>query len=164
MQEQIEKIELVLENCEVITVEGKHIGEFNCEDIKYSISRRACNYIGEMQICENFSMNIHRDCALNKKSEWTMGELDEERNPFERILKYDDITSVYIYFKEMKEPKVIYPKCGEGEYENEYQKSYINQFGDLFIVISKDKAFEDVFDKEEIEDKQAMDFIWRMFE
>jgi hypothetical protein len=164
MQEQIEKIELVLENCEVITVEGKHIGDFNCEDIKYSIDRRGCNYIGKMQTCENFSMSIHRDCALNKKSEWSFGYIDEERNPLERIFKGNDITGIWIYFKDRKEPKVIYPKWGDGEYDNEYQESYINQFGDLFIVISKDKNFEDVFNKEEIEDKQAMDFVWEMYE
>lgn len=165
MQREIEKVEIVLENCEVITVVGKYIGDFSCEDIKHSISRIACNSINESYICKNFSMSIHRSCALNDNEEWTMGTIDRKRNPLERINKYRDITSIYIYFsKDQENPKCIYVKWNDDcEWSNYYQKSYINRLGDLFIVISKDLKLEDVFDLEEIEDEDFMGFTWDMY-
>lgn len=164
MQDEIIKIELVLENCEVITIKGKHIGDFVCEDIKYSIQRLACNSINEVYSCETFYMSIHRDCSLNKESNWTVGNLPEEREPLKRILEYPDITCIYIYFKDKKNPQKIYPKWSEGdEYSNKYQKTYMNKFGDLYIVIDKNLNLEDVFDKQEIEDEHEVEFSWRMF-
>lgn len=165
MQREIEKVEIVLENCEVITVEGKYIGDFICEDIKHSINRIACNSINESYVCKNFSMSIHRSCALNDNEEWTMGTLDRKRNPLERINNYRDITSIYIHFTdEKKEPKHIYVKWNDDcEWSNYYQKTHINQFGDLFIVVSEDLKFSDVFDMREIEDKNSINWIWKMY-
>ena len=165
MQREIKKIEIVLENCEVITVDGEYIGDFSCDDIKHSIHRMGCNYIGESLVCKDFLMSIHRDCALNDTQEFIMGSLNEKRNPLQRINNYRDITSIYIHFTdEKKEPKQIYVKWNDDcEWSNYYQKTHINQFGDLFIVVSKDLKFADVFDMEEIEDKESIDFMWEMY-
>lgn len=165
MQEEIKKIEIILENCEVVTVEGKHIGDFSCNNIEYSINRMGYNYIGETYTCKDFSMSIHKDCALNDKEEWSFGTLDGKRNPLKRINDYKDIASIYIYFtNDKKDAKQIYVEWGgDNECINEYQKSYINRLGDLFIVISKDLKLEDVFDLEEIEDEDFMGFTWDMY-
>lgn len=165
MQDEINKIEIVLENCEVITVDGKYIGDFSCEGIEHSISRVACNSIKESYTCKDFSMSIHRDCSLNDIEEWTLGVSDIKRDPLKRINNYNDITSIYIYFTKDKEnPKQIYVKWGgDSDYNNEYQKSYINKFGDLFIVVSEDLKLGDVFDMREIEDKNSINWIWRMY-
>ncbi len=165
MQEQISKVEIVLENCEMITIEGKHIGAFDLDDITYSISRIACNYIDEMYTCKNFSISIHTDSNSNKESKWTMGMLeDEQRNPLERIHKYNDITSIYVYFSNNEVPKKFYVSWSGDDYHNDYQKTYINKFGDLFIVISEENKLEDIFNLEEIEDEQYRKFIWSMYE
>jgi hypothetical protein len=165
MQKNINKIELVLENCEVIVVEGKNIGQLDIGDIKYSIRRTACNYIDEMLSCEHFYLTINRAGNINSKTVWTLGESEQERNSFERIHRHPDITSAYIYFKDNDKPKQIYvPWDGESDYHNDAQKTYLNKFGDLFIVIEKDTKLEDVFDLEEIEHKGHMDFVWSMYE
>lgn len=162
MQEEIKKIEIILENCEVITVDGKYIGDFNCNNIEYSINRMGCNYIGETYTCKDFSMSIHKDCGLNNKEEWSFGIFDRKSNPLKRINDYKDITSIRIHFTDdKKDAKQIYVKWGgDNDYINEYQESYINKFGDLFIVVSKDLKLEEVFDLEEIEDEEFMDFTW----
>lgn len=165
MQEQIVKVELVLENCEVITIEGKYIGEFRLENITYSIRRKACNYIGESEVAKHFSMSINRDCNKEEATETSFGTAtDWKRNKFERIRQYDDITSIYVYFKGKKKPKVFYTNWGgESEYENDYQKSYINEFGDLFIVIDEKLNIEETFGTDEINDKEIIDFTWSMY-
>ncbi len=164
MQDEIKKIEIVLENCEVITIEGKYIGNFGCTDISYSIERFGCNCIDELKTCKDFYISIYRDSALNTEFNTTFGELNETRNPLKRILDYPDITSIYIYLtKDENNPKEFYVTWGDGEYDNEYQKSYMNKFGDLFIVVSEKLKLEDVFDMKRIEDEKYMDYIWGMY-
>ena len=163
MQKQIEKIELLLENCEIITVEGKHIGDLQIENIVYSINRMACNYIAERFLCQSFSMSIHRDSALNTKMEFTLGEVDEERNPIQRIHDHKDIVSVHIHFSDGIEKHIYVKWDGESEYENKYQDTHINNFGDLFIVVDKDKKVKDIFNLDEIEDADRMSYIWNIY-
>jgi len=155
MEKQIEKVEIVLENCQIITVEGKHIGDFNCYDIKHSINRTACNSIDEMYTCESFSMSINRESAI---------KVFPDVNAFTRIMKYPDITSIYIYFTNKKDAKQIYMKWNGDICTNEYQKSYINQFGDLFIVIDEKLEISDVYDENDINKSEYMDFVWSMYE
>jgi len=165
MQEEIQKIIIILENCECITVEGKHIGDLNIKNISFSIRRVACNSIQKMYCCSEFAISIHADCSLNKKSEWTLGEIDaEERDPIERLYKCNDITSVDIYFNTGECQQVFVPWNEEDDYTNKYQKTYINKFGDLYIVVSKNTEFDDVFDREEIEDISRRAWTWGIYE
>ena len=45
---RLKYIELTLENCEVVTIDGKYIGDFLVDDISTSISRLACNWVGKV--------------------------------------------------------------------------------------------------------------------
>lgn len=166
MQDEIKKIELVCENCEVITLEGKHIGDLDIDNIKSSIERIACNSIREINSCDSFSISIHRDADnINRDETWIFGNTDGDRSPLNRLLKYNDITSVCVYFTDKtKLPKDIYvPWNDEDDYSNTYQKAYINNFGDLFIVIDKNKLLEDIFKAEEMNNEKYMESTWFMY-
>ena len=173
MQKQIEKIDFILENCEVITIEGEHIGEFNISDVEYSINRRACNSIDEMYTANHFSISIHRDANIEENTIFTMGSISDKRNKLERIANIHDVVGIDVYFNQgwFKEPKVksFYVDWSwdendcMAEYRNRYQKTHMNQFGDLFLVIDKHKRINDVFDLVKIEDKKNMDFVWKMY-
>lgn len=164
MQEQIDKIEIVLENCEIITIKGEYIGDLDIKDIRYSIGRIGCNYIDEAYTCEHFSMSINNDASLDDKVKFTLGDVDERRNPLERIMQCNDIVSIDVYFKDKKQPKEIYmPWDGDDNQDNEYQKTYMNQFGDLYIVVDREADIKDFFDLETIEDKECRDVLWDMF-
>jgi len=164
MQEQIEKIEIILENCEMIIIEGKYIGDLSIEDIKYSIHRDACNSISEWLTCKELSMSINRNANLDTEEIWTLGLTDNKRDQFARINNHSDITSIYIYFADNKVKHIYVPWNEDSDYFNKYQKSHINNYGDLFILISKESELNDVFNLEEIEDKNNIDFIWSMYE
>ncbi|WP_353892461.1 hypothetical protein PRVXH_001807 [Proteinivorax hydrogeniformans] len=107
--------------------------------------------------------------AMRDKIETTVGCTKGENNQFERILQYPDITAIDIYHKDIEEPtEIIMPWVSvdsRGE-ENINQKSYINKFGDLFVVIDEDgKAnIENAFNLTGIEDKERMDFMWEMLD
>jgi hypothetical protein len=159
MQKDIEKIKFVFENCESVTIEGKYIGRLFISDIKYSIQRIACNAIREMQSCNHFSISINRK-ADNAKDKGLFGNFSR----LDRINMYSDITSIYVYLNDQDEPKQFYVDWDGDDYTNQNQKVYINKFGDLFLVIDSKKTIDDVFDKEEIEDKENMNFEWSMFE
>lgn len=162
MQEEIKKIELCFENCELVTIDGKYIGEFNIDNIQRSIRRVACNYIQDALTCDHFSISIHREA--NKETD---GGLFNDTLKLNRIQKYNDIVSVCVYLNEDTEDERverIYVKWRDSDCDNEYQKSYMNDSGDLFIVIDKNSSLEDSFDLDEINDKADMDFVWSMYE
>ena len=170
MQKQIEKIDFILENCEIVTIDGKYIGEFNISDVEYSINRMTCNSIDETYTANHFSISIHRDANIEENTVFTMGSIGDKRKSFDRLHTFHDITSINVYFNQgwFKELKVkkFYVNwfLHEGDFmNNKYQKTHMNQFGDLFLVIDKDKRINNVFDLVKIEDKKHMDFVWKMY-
>ena len=109
-------------------------------------------------------MSINNDASLDDKVKFTLGDVDERRNPLERIMQCNDIVSIDVYFKDKKQPKEIYmPWDGDDNQDNEYQKTYMNQFGDLYIVVDREADIKDFFDLETIEDKECRDVLWDMF-
>lgn len=170
----ISKIEIVLENCEVITINEKYIGDFNISNIHTDISRMGCNYIGKMQCCDSFLIEIYRDANVVNKP---FGYEDENQTKiFERIALYNDITSIDVYYDKKydnyKDVKTGEHDCIYVPYEeinknqlgspNKYQSTYINKYGDLYIVVDKDNKISDKFDLEEIDDEDALNFHFKM--
>lgn len=161
MQEEIKYIELILENCEVIRIDGKYIGDFDIDNIKESICRQGCNYIKRMKKCECFYISVYRDANIEKTVEFTMGTLSEKAKPFKRLTEYDDITQIIIYFNDGKEEIIYVPWDEESEYRNVYQKTCVSDKGDLYILINKELNIENIWELSEINDED--DFKWKMF-
>jgi hypothetical protein len=162
----IRSVDLVLENCEVLTIEGKYIGDFYLGDIRQKIARMACNHIGMEEICHSFYMEIHKDASKDVDC------FGIKTNVFERLQAYSDITQVTVrlYDQYAEEPEEDVEKRyllhwgGDSEYENEYQKSLVADTGWLYIVVEKDKSIEDVFDLDSINDAEHADFIASMYD
>lgn len=172
----ISKIEIILENCEVITIEGKYIGAFDVSNIHTSISRMGCNHIGKMQCCESFIIEIYRDANVINKP---FGYEDEDQTKiFERIALYNDITSIEVYYDKKDDDYkdvetgecdciyVPYEELNENQLgsPNKYQSTHINKYGDLYIVIDKGNKISDKFDLEEINDKVTLNSRFSMYD
>ena len=172
----ISKIEIGLENCEVITIDGKYIGDFDVYNICTNISRMGCNYIGKAKSCDSFIIEIYRDANVVNNPFGT--EDDNDGKIFERIKQYNDITSVTVYYDKKDEDYndietgesdyfyVPYQEETEGQLgsPNIYQSTYINNFGDLYIVIDKEEKIFDLFDEEEINDIDNLNFKFGMYD
>lgn len=163
----IRKLEFVLENCEVVRIDGKYIGDFYAGDIKKEISRMACNHIGMEEICHSFYVEIHKDA--NKKYA-PFGDIEWKTLAFERLTQYNDITSVIIhlydqYDEEAREDEskdTVYNYLihwvGDDDYENPAQKSKIAKTGWFYLVIDEKSELEDVFPNDIVDDEEHADF------
>lgn len=167
---RIKEIELVFENCEVITIPGKYIGRFYVGNIRKSLSRIAVNSTRMFETARKIVIEIHKDAEVPNRPFGTEDENDN--STFDRILKCNDITDIEItledaYGKEKEEHYVFYTDwIGDSEYKNEGQKSKRSELGHLYILITrknkKEGYFDKVFPPEEINDKEYMDFHFKM--
>lgn len=169
---KLKEITFVLENCDLITIDGKYIGNFVVEDIRTSIQRIACNSIDKMDVAHTLAIEIHKDAD---KTHYAFGFGTEDyykESVFDRIISYDDITSIQFelvdeYVEGNQEPTVEHYNyfvdwTGESNQENNAQKSYISKVGNLYVVIADGKNIEDFFVKEDIDDNEYMDFVFSM--
>jgi hypothetical protein len=166
MSNGINKIELVLENCESLIIEGKYIGDFIIDNIKTTITRQGCNYIGKYQYCEDLALEISSIANTNYPVPW--GGMSD-CTLFQRLSNHRDITSIKVYYDDIETPDVLYVEY-EAEVENRlgsnniHQKSYISGLDNLYIVISKDKNISSYFNLYDINNKESMDFKYQMYD
>ena len=169
----IAKVDIVLENCEYITLDSKYFGELFVDGIYEQIKRIACNSISNMKSAKEVAIEIFKEA---NDIEYHPFGSSEKTKIFDRLTQYNDITSFTFYYeKENKEDdddkrkkknkEVEYDKediyinwYGDSDNENESQISYISNQGNLYIVIARDKNVEDFFDVTSIEDVEDMDF------
>lgn len=170
---RLKEIEFILENCEVIKVDGRYIGEFLVEDIQTRILRIASNSIQKMEICRLFAVEIHPD---GNKEYVPFGIEDMATTVFERLTKFNDITQIEFTLVDEdsfileSDPKQI-EKCAyflswsNDEYSNRYQSSFISKNGALYLTAIHDKTAEQFF-SEFLECDEAYDdskFRWEMY-
>lgn len=137
----IKKIEIIFENCEYIDVTNA-IGDFYIGEITKEVYRVASNAISMVNTSELINFQIYGNGEIK-------GHLWDNINPLDRILKYNDITSIELTYMD-DTVESFYPKY-DGEELNKYQtmKEYK---GDIFIVISPNKTVEDIYTEEKMDD------------
>lgn len=163
----IRKLELMMENCEMITIEGKYIGQFFAGEIKRSICRMGCNHICIMDVCHEFGIEIHKDA--NKKHA-PFGEQKWETFTFDRLTQCNDITSIAIYLydqyndearddtsKDIVEHYYIHWD-GDDDYNNPSQHSKIAKTGWLYMTIGQNLNIDEIFPSEEVDNEEYSDF------
>lgn len=163
-------ITFVFENCDEITIDGKYIGDFLVDDIHTYFARIACNSIDKREFVHTFAIEIHKD-ANKERYQFDQRDYEDWKHLVFDRLQTGDITHIdfeleeqYLDDKTAKNHEYSYSVlwCGDYDFYNEAQKTYISKAGHLYIVISKDKSVEDLFDKEWIDDKCSIDFHFEM--
>lgn len=170
---KLDKVSFVLENCEIIEVDGKYIGDIQCKDIKEEFIRNACNSFDLIKYCNSFCIEIHNNA---NKEEYPFGIQDESLKfkVFDRLNNQKDITQIKLfwhdtYYKDGKgfakqlEPITYYLNwTGDSDYINESQKTYISECGNLYIVVDENKSIENCFILEDINNNDTMKFRFSM--
>ena len=164
---RLKKIELTLENCEVIKIPGKYIGTFLVDKIRKCISRVAANAIIEMNIAGEVLIEIHRDA--NKSYKPFGIDTPDKKYIFDRLIRYRDITQIDFVIESDDDRKsyhysIEWPNSDYNE--NDEQISFLSHCGHLYIVISKKTikkkwGIYDFFD-EDIDDEEEMDCHFRL--
>ena len=159
----IKGIELGLENCESIFIERKYIGRFCLRAFERQIARMGCNYIGDTSFANEILIEIH--AGANKKEVPTFG--GDERCRFDRLLGCNDITSITMVQHDGSETFVVDYNEGDDAgslgANNIYQKSKLNDFGDLYVVIGEKLDVDIEFPTETINDEDHGEFMWKMY-
>lgn len=164
----LKNITFTFENCDMITIDGKYIGDFLVDEIKTSIQRVACNAIMKFDIAHVIAIEIHKD-ANKKRSSFDFWDCNDDKHMiFDRISKWADITHIDFTLENSDGVCSDYSYTtnwvGDSDMENDAQHSLVSKNGNLYIVISDGENIEDYFDLEMIEDSEYIDFKFEMYD
>jgi hypothetical protein len=168
---KLKNIDFIFENCDVISIDGKYIGDFLVDDVSTSIQRIACNSIEEMTTAHTIAIEIHKN-ANRERYQFDQSQIEHYKQmTFDRFASYNDITAIE-FTLEGKDEDV--GKChkyhyyvdwvGDSDYTNEAQVNYRSNLGHLYICIKKDGSLSDYFDTELINDSEYMEFAFSMMD
>ena len=142
----IEAIEFVFENCECITVDSKYIGDLLMEGFETKIMGAGVCTIREYTTCEKINLVIYKDANI------TVESYGEEYKVFDRMLSWNDITSICLKYEDDIEREIYVPWDEENNnYNNKAQSSFMSD-EHLYLTINKDcQSVYDVYTDEAVE-------------
>lgn len=152
---EFKKVELYLENCELITIERKYLGHIYMSNFTESISRHDKSLIHSTVVNE-FAIEIHRSLDETTKKQGLFGEY----TPLQRLNKWNDITQIEIFYEDGTSRHFYAHWHDDDQYNNRYQKNKMNNFGDLYIVISETKGIDDYSSDYLINDEEYINDNW----
>lgn len=140
----LKAVDLVLENCEVITIDAEHVEMFYASDIKRSI------YF-QYGVCDESTSAKDIDISLianaNLYSSYTDHWNDENRPlPFDRLVKHNDITHVDVNYQDGSHEYIRVNWGGDSDMNNPNQTSRIGT-DRIHIIISPNRTVEDYLNK-----------------
>lgn len=137
----IKYINLIFENCDLIKIDGKHIGYFMLDDIRKSLQIFGCNAFGEASTAQFFAIEIHKDANRPHDGFGT----NEKETIFERIERCPDITSVEVEELNGRHTEYFVLWYRGSEYKNAYQSTVTGKNGNLYLVIDKNDTASKLF-------------------
>lgn len=144
----IKAIEFVFENCECLTVDSKYIGDILIEGFETNVRRLGVNAIREYTSCERIDLIIYKDANTTSES------YGDKYKVFDRILSWNDITSICLKYEDDTEQEIYVPWEGENNYyynaNNKAQSSFVSD-EHLYLTINKDcQGVHDVYTDETV--------------
>ena len=143
---KIKAIEFVFENLECLTVDSKYIGDFSMEGFETKIMGAGVCTIREYTTCEKIDLVIYKDANI------TVESYGDKYKVFDRILSWNDITSICLKYEDDIEQEIYVPWYEENNpYNNKAQSSFISD-EHLYLTINKDcQSVHDIYTDETVE-------------
>ena len=143
---KIKAIEFGFENCECITIDSKYIGDFSMEGFETKIMGAGVCSIREYTTCEKIDLVIYKDANI------TVESYGDKYKVFDRILSWNDITSICLKYEDDIEREIYVPWYEENNpYNNKAQSSFMSD-EHLYLTINKDcQSVHDVYTDETVE-------------
>ena len=143
---KIKAIEFGFENLECLTVDSKYIGDFSMEGFETKIMGAGVCTIREYTTCEKIDLVIYKDANI------TVESYGDKYKVFDRILSWNDITSICLKYEDDIEQEIYVPWEGENDYyDNKAQSSFISD-EHLYLTINKDcQNVHDIYTDETVE-------------
>ena len=143
---KIKAIEFVFENLECLTIDSKYIGDFSMEGFETKIMGAGVCTIREYTTCEKINLVIYKDANI------TVESYGEEYKVFDRMLSWNDITSICLKYEDDIEQEIYVPWYEENNpYNNKAQSSFMSD-EHLYLTINKDcQSVHDIYTDETVE-------------
>ena len=143
---RIKAIEFIFENLECLTVDSKYIGDFSMEGFETKIMGAGVCTIREYTTCEKIDLVIYKDANI------TVESYGDKYKVFDRILSWNDITSICLKYEDDIEREIYVPWYEENNpYNNKAQSSFISD-EHLYLTINKDcQNVHDIYTDETVE-------------
>lgn len=151
---EITKIELVLENCESITIDTKYFSVFKISGIEEKYERLA-NIVAKYKKAHCIEFVLHKDA---NKEYHPFGNWEDKTTVFARLIRHHDITQLNLFYEDGKTENIIVDYDEEPGKEmvlgaeNINMDTYYNKKGHLFLSICKGKTIDNLFDGYDKED------------
>ena len=152
---KLKHIEFTFENCDMIRIDGEHIGVFLVDDISTSIRRLGCNSIDKMDVAKTIAIEIFKDANKERDQFGQTQNEDFKQMTFDRFMEYNDITNIQFELIEDNgnDTKTSHAEyydyyvdwTGDSEYTNGAQKTCIGDDGSLCILIADGKKIKEIF-------------------
>ena len=158
----VKKIDLVLENCEVITIDAENIGWCDIRNIQFSIWGNSCK-IEDFSSCEELIVELYPKANIEYMPFGPyapVGEMSKKEKAFDRLMRYNDITSCIVTYDDRKsEIYVPWEDDDMSGESNKLQSHYLSKNGALYIYIGNDGKALDHFDKDQIDSVEHSDLF-----
>lgn len=141
---EVKSVEFILENCEALEFEARHIDSMVFEGFNRKIGRVAMNSIRSTEAVDHVSIRVLAEA--NHADQFTVCFDEEDTSPFKRVMQYSDITSFVINYEDDSEEQLHVDWCESDEYVNRFQSNEIASNGDLLVVVSRKKSVDTEFD------------------
>ena len=144
---KIKAIEFGFENLECLTVDSKYIGDFSMEGFETKIMGAGVCTIREYTTCEKIDLVIYKDANI------TVESYGDKYKVFDRILSWNDITSICLKYEDDIEREIYVPWDEENNnYNNNKAQSSFMSDEHLYLTINKDcQSVHDVYTDETVE-------------
>ena len=142
---KIEYIDFILENCEVVHIEGKYICNFGIKDIQTQFFGNS-SWALKQEVAKSFFMELHPKANT---IHYPLGEKQWKTTAFDRLQKYSDITHIEFVLEGQKYSYAVDWE-EDDDTNNCYQTTYESEEGFLYIKVAKDKSILDFFPEEYI--------------
>lgn len=133
----VSRIDIVMENCEVLGLPAASVGAMSVRGIERTIGRIAVNAITEMVRCGEFSIELLPNANVTERYLDGWGARSDGDLPFKRLQAHNDICAIDVIYYDGTNEYIYVPWGGDDDYTNEYQRSEMTQDGRLRITIEE---------------------------
>lgn len=153
---KLKEVSFILENCEVITVDGDDVGDIFVGNVSDEIRGKYCTgAVVKITVAKQFHIELHRRA---NKPYFIHGFKTCETTVFKRLTDFLDITQVELVLgsengENLETLSYLMDWTGDSDSENEAEKVYLSPSGHLYIVVSAKENISDAFCMEEINDE-----------
>lgn len=135
---RVSRIDLVLENCEVICVPEEKIRRFHVTGISRTVERIAVNSIRENTRCEELFVELLPGANVATAFQTALGDV----LPFDRLVRHRDICAIDVIYEDGTNEYIYVPWGGDSDYTNESQRSELTEEGRLQITVGETEGTE----------------------